>query len=379
MTAATLTALTISTADILTIQAEAAAQNSEQPTYEELSEFNNWLDEQHPALRVAGISFDASRVLYTMDPELYYYTYQDFLRQQNDELRELVADEFPLPVALSYYRFEHGYDHNLQRLHLLRDTWEALINILHALVVSEFRFLGIEGHKAKIYFEDLFSDKLSQKLKNIECLLQYVDEQNFNLASSRVIPINTIKKMRALNSQRNEFSHGPALSEVDAQRFISDTEDDVYKLLRDLQALRYIGLLRYVGTEGAANNVKFESFKGHSLAYTITKQKLPMSIFASIAAFLNDEQILVRCEEQIWSLRPFIHFGQSETGLLSSLWFLRQRRKQQNPGDPPPALIFGPVARTDEFPLLESDFTSELTTLHQLFDRPAAARGGGKA
>lgn len=107
--------------------------------YEDNAEFNEYLDSLYGTIKIAGSEFPSSKVLFAMEYETYCIALQDFHRDRIERFKEIVIDQFPTPVAMCYYRFENGFEHNLQRLNFLRDTWESIINLIHALVISEFR------------------------------------------------------------------------------------------------------------------------------------------------------------------------------------------------------------------------------------------------
>src|SRR5438034_4265688 len=93
-------------------------------------QYNDWLDEEYSeksgaALDILGFQPRPRFVLFKMSQDTYQAAFDDFQGQREEELKEMVFSEFPSPIAHYFYRFQNGYRDELQRLHLLRDTWEA--------------------------------------------------------------------------------------------------------------------------------------------------------------------------------------------------------------------------------------------------------------
>jgi hypothetical protein len=186
--------------------------------------YNDWLDAQYDAksgfLDILGFRPRPSFVLYSLSQDTYQAAFADFQQQREEEIKQTVFDEFPSSIAHYFYRFENGYENELQRLYLLRDTWEAIIDILHATVVAECRFRQIPL-TAPLSFSQLFSDSVAQRLLNIECIAGHTDKQGIALGISQIVKVATLEAMRELNQYRNAFSHSAAQSEVQARTWIN--------------------------------------------------------------------------------------------------------------------------------------------------------------
>lgn len=118
----------------------------DQNEYEACPEFNLWLDERHgedgnPIL-VFGLEPRPSLVLHAHGFQIYKDLFVDFQEDYEQKLKQRVIDDFPAPIAHPFYRFEKGAEHERQRLEFLRDTWEGLVDVLHALALSELRSRG---------------------------------------------------------------------------------------------------------------------------------------------------------------------------------------------------------------------------------------------
>ena len=143
--------------------------------YDACPPFNDWLDEQHVEqsgeLDILGFK---PRLALSCSPTVRIPTktlFGDFQQTRQDNLRETVYSEFPSPIAYYFYRFENGYENNLQRLHFLRDTWESLIDVLHAVAVAECRFRHMMLADP-LKCGNRLSDSVAQRIQNIELILR---------------------------------------------------------------------------------------------------------------------------------------------------------------------------------------------------------------
>jgi hypothetical protein len=260
---------------------------SDQPDiqYEDNAEFNTYLDDQYELVDIEGFRFQPSKVLYTMEIESYRITLLDYYKQKDEDFRQTVKNNYPAPIAYNFHQFQHGYEHNLERLHYLRDTWEALINFLHAFVISEYRCKKIDLRGSGVNYSDFFSDKYSEKLSTIRALLDNSLKKQLDLISQTVIPITTIDKMVELNRLRNGFSHSATLSVEQAGSIIAETEDDVIGLLMELKKLENFELIRYLGTEDTIGRIRHVSFRGFAITRTIDYKNLTADQITNYSQF----------------------------------------------------------------------------------------------
>ena len=152
-------------------------------------QYNEWVDDQYAeqsgTLDVLGFQPRPSFVLFSLSQDTYQAAFDDFQQQWQEELKEVVFNDFPSPIAHYFYRFENGYENDLQRLHLLRDTWEAMVDVLHAIAVSECRFLSL-SLTDPIAFKDCLSDSVAQRLLNIERIIMHAQVQGVDLSEKIV-------------------------------------------------------------------------------------------------------------------------------------------------------------------------------------------------
>lgn len=328
-------------------------------------QFNLWLDESHEEehghLEILSYQPRASEVLFQMSPRTYKAAFSDFLAEHDEDLKRTVTEGFPSPIAHYYYRFENGYESDLQRLHLLRDTWEAIIDVLHAISVSEMRFRGIT-FPDPIKFSHLLSDRIADRLLNVERIVASAQARGISLSVSKIARQPVLEQMRELNQTRNAFSHHAAQSEVQARAWIVECYEDVIGILDDIRALENCSLLRYMGqTDGST--LRCESFKGHGFTRTIQPIKLTANQVQQSQRYFQQGQMLALFEGSLFSVRPLMFFREDATGNMTKPCIFRKTH-----GDGPNRLIefavVGDSISVDESRLA---FQVEMDELRALF------------
>lgn len=331
-------------------------------------QYNEWLDEQYAeqsgTLDVLGFQPRPSFVLFSLSQDTFQAAFDDFQRQREEELKEIVFSDFPSPIAHYFYRFVNGYENELQRLHLLRDSWEAIVDILHAIAVAECRFLNFLLTDP-ITFKDLFSDSVAQRLLNIERIITHAQGQGIGLQIAEIVSISTLQTMRDLNQSRNGFSHSAAQSELQARTWTSECYEDVINALDDLRGLADIQVLRHIG-QVDARTLRCEVFQGHGFTKTINNIALTNDQIAESQQYFQQGQILVSCSQRIFGLRPLVHYREDASGHTTKLCVFRKTR-----GDAPNRRIeyevIGESARRDED---RTVFKVEIDELRALFGLP---------
>lgn len=273
-------------------------------------QYNQWLDEsyeeEHGHLEIFSYEPRASEVLFQMSPTTYEATFSDFQTEYDEDLNRIVTEKFPSPIAHYYYRFENGYESDLQRLYLLRDTWEAIIDVLHALAVGEIRFRGI-ALSGPIKFAHLLSNKVADRLLNIERIVAAASARGVDLCVGKVAPQSVLEKMRELNQTRNAFSHSAAQSESQARAWTSECNEEVLGILDDIRGLEKCSLLRYMG-QTDAGTLRCETFRGHGFTRTFQSIQLTADQVRDSQRYFHQGQILVLLEGCLFSVLPLIFF-----------------------------------------------------------------------
>lgn len=294
--------------------------------YDACPQYNDWLDEQYVdqsgELNILGYRPRPSLVLYRLSIDTYEAAFADFQTEWQESLKRAVFDEFPAPIAHYFYRFENGYENDLQRLHFLRDTWESIVDILHALAVAECRFQQI-ALADPITFRHFLSDSVAERLLSIERILNLASGLGINLAIGNIVSVPVLESMRELNRSRNAFSHSAAQSETQARNWISECYEDVMDILDELRPLENVVVVRYRGQVNF-NTLRVEVFRGHGFTRTIQDFSLTTDQVQDSQRFFQQDEILASCSSSIFSLRPLIYFREDTSGHVTKLCMFRR-------------------------------------------------------
>ena len=121
--------------------------------FEEHEDFNQYLDETENEVIIASVPFRPSKVLFILEKETYRIALTDFEDQQAEELKQLAFYTLPDCIAYHYWQFHRGPNSNnpIERFVHLKDSWEAVIFTLNALVWGEVRANAIDLKAADVY------------------------------------------------------------------------------------------------------------------------------------------------------------------------------------------------------------------------------------
>lgn len=328
-------------------------------------QFNQWLDEsyeeEHGHLEIFSYEPRASEILFQMSPSTYSAAFPDFQREYDDDLKRVIAENFPSPIAYYYYRFENGYENDLQRLHFLRDTWEAIIDILHALAVGEIRFRGVTL-TAPLKFPDLLSDSVSTRLLTIERTMSTASASGISLSAGKVAPQSVLDKMRELNRTRNAFSHSAAQSEAQARAWISECYEDVLGILDDIRTLEDCRLLRYLG-QIDGSTLRCETLRGHGFTRTIQPIQLTPDQVRDSLRYFRQGQILALHDGSLFSMLPLIYFREDAAGHMTKPCVFRKTREEA----PNRFIEFAVIGESAPLQVNRVFFKTEMDELRALF------------
>lgn len=312
----------------------SATQPSPPIQYSDNPEFNNWFDQQYKEIKAQGNTYyfskTASEIVFELDPVAYEAALQEYRAEQLEGFKEIVMDDFPRPIAYYFFCTERNYETEKQRLERLKDTWEAIIFTIFALVVSECRYIqlplkGVQRPDGQnLILAHFKSDRLFDKLQIIETLLNRASTLNRNLVTTSLIDVQTLAKIRTLNQTRNEFSHIAALSEVQSQQEYLDSVSEVIDILQSVNDLQNVQLLRFRSATGNALLIQCESFTGHKLAREMPRIPISNQILATVGNLLNDTHIIAQHNGLIFGLEPFIHYRLDATGQTTDLCFFKR-------------------------------------------------------
>jgi len=300
-------------------------------------EFDSSLDEGGEYSIGLNFSRYPSQILFEMDETAYHEQLTEYVNQKREDHPQAIYHYFPAPIAYFYYQTEYGYENENQRLHLLRSTWESLIFVLYGFILGEvnskrFSLNGISvfnGQRIQQDHNGLMSNKLGWKLEAMQRIVEYDRQNNKDLIASSHVTTDTFETLKELNHERNSFSHISALSPQESLERFDELYPVVADLLFELDFLENVSLLRYVGNLGDIHKNRFIRFDGHSLQrqnydLTFTDSELPY-----ITSILNDEVILLKFENAIFNISPFIHFYH-EGPILKLCYFKQIERDSGN-------------------------------------------------
>jgi len=344
----------------------------DQHNYHSCPQFNDWLDEQyadqHGDLDLFGFRPRPSYVLHQLNFNTYEAALADFLSDREEQLKQTVFNDFPAPIAYYYYRFEHGFESELQRLLLLRDTWEAIVDVLHALAVGECRFrqLTFVHQQTRgepiVRYKDFLSDSIAQRLLNVERIFDYASTQKISLDINGVVSVPVLSTMRELNRSRNAFSHSAAQSEAQAREWVGECHQEVIDVLDELRDLANVRIARYVG-QVDANTLRYELFRGYALTRTFETLSLNSKQVQASQRYFRQGEILALMQGCVFSLRPFVFFLQEPSGHRTRLCMFRKTK-----GDVPDrCLEYEIVGEATRWKKDRAHFKAELDELRSLF------------
>jgi hypothetical protein len=336
--------------------------------FDACTQFNDWVDEQYSAqtgaLDILGFQPRPSEVLFRLSRDTYEAAFADFLEERDEQLKQLVIEKFPAPIAHYFYRFQTGYENELQRLHFLRDTWEATVDVLHAMAVGECRFRGI-APGPPVRFDDLLTDRVATRLLTIERLINAATKKNVSLAVSKIASLPVLEVMSELNRSRNAFSHSAAQSESQARTWVGECQEDLLGVLDDLRALADCSILRYLGQIDGVT-LKTEAFCGHGSTRTIKPLALNADQVRDSGRYFRLGEVLSFHDGCLFSLRPLIYYKEDASGHFTRLCMFRKTR-----GDIPNRRVeFEIVGESNRWDEDREIFQAEMSELRALFSLP---------
>jgi hypothetical protein len=337
--------------------------------YDKCPDFNVWIDERYVEeagkdLSILGFTPRPSYVLHQLSYDTYEAAFADFRADQQNILKDTIFLQFPTPIAHCFYRFENGFENELQRLHFLRDTWETTIDVLHAVIIGEVRFRHL-ALVEPVKYKDLLSDKVADRLLTTERILELAENNGVDLECAKVLPKGVIATIRDLNQSRNAFSHSGAQSDAQAQAWIGECLEDVLDVMGDLSGLGNIKLMRYRGQHDVTT-LNCELFQGHHLSRTIRRITITNTQLMAASRYFQQGQLIVLCGEAIFSVRPLIFFHEDITGHITKVCVFRKTQ-----GDVPNRkVLFEVIGESQRIEIDRAIFQPEIDELRALFGLP---------
>jgi hypothetical protein len=339
-------------------------------SYDANPRFNEWIDQNHDGYVIEGDTYffsrPASEILFEMDPVSYNAALETFQEVQVEDLKSSIYDSYPLPIAYSLYRAYRGSENLHQQLHFLRDTWESLIFLLYAFVVGEARLMGVPLSNSGLRMDDLRSDRLSTKLSVIGQVLEAAQEYEIDLRCQSLVSEETVDRIRRLNRVRNGFSHRAALSEQQARDLFIEYSPEVLSVLGEIDSLDSLILMRYAEHGQGIHDIRCEVFRGSRRVREFDNIPIGAEILLEIEYHLNPENILLKNQDRIYSLSPFVHFRESAAGHQTDLCLYKRASNDPDVDDPPPQYEFEVVGTSQCIYLERAQFEEAMEDYREL-------------
>lgn len=206
------------------------------------------------------------------------------------------------------------------------------------------------------------SDRISDRLLNIERIINHAGTQGISLSLSRIVPSRILDTMRNLNQSRNAFSHSAAQSEAQARAWVGECYEDVVDVLDELKGLSGLTVMRYLN-QIDGRTLRCEIFRGHSFTRTIKSIRLTSEQVRDSQRYFRQGEILAVCDDCVFSVRPLLHFCEDAAGHTTMLCAFRKTH-----GNAPDRkfeyVVVGNASRRDED---RTGFRIELDELRALF------------
>jgi hypothetical protein len=330
--------------------------------------YNAWIDAQFTesnsgGLSILGKALRPSEVLHRLGYDVYESAFQQFKQSREESLIDLVTEQFPIIIAHPFSRFLEASENEIQRLQFLRDTWEGLINFVHAVIVGEARNAKLQM-LAPARCSNILSDRLADRISTIESVLLIARKAQVILEASKIIDPATIAVIRVLNQARNAFSHTGAPSEGQAKQYIAECIDEVFDVLEAFTCLKDVRLLRYDRLDGT--QLRHERFDGHSRTRRFSSVHIPPALAAASVTLLTREETLVLAGGKLLSVKPLLHLIPHPGGHFTQVTFFKKAK-----GAPPDRkLVFEIVGESVEVEEARQPFQPIVNDIRALFGEP---------
>lgn len=247
-----------------------------------------------------------------------------------DVLESIVLERFPTPVAYNFRRFEVGSQELSQKLYFLRDTWESLVYLLYAIVVGEFRCSGGSLATTKFTLDHLLSSGMNDKLDIIKKILKIAGANGPNLLCASFVTESVIQHLDKLNKERNDFSHSSTPSLKQIQRKIENYTNPVLSILQETMGLQNVRLLRYTGS-GTIYTLNHQLFMGHNTDHAFATMTITAAQSSTFKPYMTaNDKILAYLGDRLFSVAPFVHYVEDDSGHYTKLCFYKKRGKESD-------------------------------------------------
>ncbi len=306
--------------------------------YEDHEDFNQSIDDDEGVITVLDTPFRASEILFTLQKETYRIALTDFEDQQTEELKQLAFNVLPDCIAYNYWLSQRGPNSNnpIYRFLHLKDSWEAVIFTLNALVWGEVRAKAIDLKAAQVYRSGnpnlpfnaptLLSDEPKQIIENIKAVVNFSNANGLNLKCGNAISVELITTLYELQNNRNHFSHTATPTREQAEEELRAVLPLFKIVLKNLRFFEDISILRF---ENFDTKCHFQIFKAYSLH---RESDHGIEIQADKIAYVMadaGEVIFAKWGDEIFSLSPFMHYKHDTTGHETYLSVYKGKRESK--------------------------------------------------
>jgi hypothetical protein len=300
--------------------------------------FNESLDEEGEVI-IANIPFQRSRILFELAEGTYKDAYNEFLEKEFEDLKQTVFDYYPACIAYNYRLSERGEGANdpVRKLLHLKDTWESVVFVLHALIMGEVRYKAIDLKTAQYFVsldpngtpryanfntDKILSDALKQKIQNIKGLIRHSKCSSLGFKFEE-IDESLCDDLLSLQDIRNDISHHTAPTKEQAESELLQVLPLFREMLTKARFLENCKILRF---ESLSSTCRCETFNGHSLNREYENPTINEAQRNYIVG-LGQEHLFVDWESECFSLSPFLHFVRDATGHESYLCFYKGKKQ----------------------------------------------------
>ncbi len=338
--------------------------------YEDHPDFNQSIDNEVGEISILGESFAPSYVLFELAQETYRIATTEYYENAYEELKQVIFDYFPACIAFNYRLSEKGEGATdpVRKLLHLKDTWEAIIFVIYALVMGELRYKGtsfksiqvLTGYDQKsgapqysnLNSGRLMSEKLKEKLQNLRAIIQFSKTNGYGFKLEE-IDETILDDLEQLQNIRNDISHTAAPTREQAESELRQVIPSFQQMLTKTRFLENCRILRF---DSFSSDCRCEIFNGHSLNREYGTFTFDASRLGYIIS-LTQEQIFVQWDNDCFSLSPFLHFERDTTGHESYVCFYKRKKDSK--------YWYEPVKMRDEksFDHLQSRFEAEKVAL----------------
>ncbi len=225
-----------------------------------------------------------------------------------------------------------------------KNTWEAIVFVLYALVMGEVRYKKANLKAAQVFVshgaggdpvyadfntDRILSDAIKQKIQNIKGIAQFCKANSLG-AKCQEIDESLLDDLLQLQDIRNDVSHHAAPTREQAEAELQQVNPLFREMLTKTRFLENCKILRF---ESFTAQCRCESFNGHSLNREYDNHPLTDTQRIYVLG-LGQEQLFALWDSECFSLSPFLHFDKDTSGHESYLCFYKRRAQSKYEFEP---------------------------------------------